>query len=285
MNNYTVCNLYSGSKGNSTFICADGVKILIDAGKSAKTLISVLNQIGESIDEIDAIFITHEHNDHISAIQTLSHKKKIPIHITLGSAYKFKGLKDEALCSCLYIHENSDFSVQIGSLTVTAFPTPHDSRSSVGYKMTFGPPENRKSIAYATDIGKVTDTIRNNLRGCESVIVESNHDPEMLLSGRYPYELKLRIKSDRGHLSNSECAGLLSYLTENGTKNIMLAHLSEENNLPELAYNECFSAIADKNVNIYVASPNNPTQMNGDVYKSEMDLFDEIFMSKSLSDI
>lgn len=285
MNNYTICNLYSGSKGNSTFICADGVKILIDAGKSAKALTAALNQIGESIDDISAIFITHEHNDHISALRTLSHKKKIPIHITLGSASKFNGLKDEALCDCLCIHQSSDFSVEIDSLSVTAFPTPHDSLDSVGYKITFGTQDSRKSIAYATDIGKVTDTIRDNLCGCESVIIESNHDPDMLISGHYPYELKLRIKSDKGHLSNPECAQLCSYLAEHGTKNIMLAHLSEENNLPELAYSECFSAVANQNVKICIASPDTPTQMSDEDCTNENDLLCDVFNFESMSDV
>lgn len=264
MNNYTICNLYSGSGGNSTFISACGKNILIDAGKSAKALSCSLRSIGVDVDDIDAIFVTHEHNDHVSALQTLSHKHNIPIHIQLASAQKFNGLCDKALCNCLVIHKEADFEVSLGEVTVTSFPTPHDSRGSVGYRITFCDGEEEISLAYATDLGKVTDAVSKNLCGCESVVIESNHDPEMLMSGPYPYDLKMRIRSGKGHLSNSDCAALASYLCGNGTKNIMLAHLSEENNTPALAFNETYAAIADDSINLTVACPDKVTWLVGE---------------------
>ncbi len=259
MNNYKICCLYSGSKGNSTFISAAGANILIDAGKSARALCSALSQINVDIDSIDAIFITHEHKDHISALQTLSHKHNIPIHMLLSSAQIFNGLRDERLCSSLVLYRGKEFEAQIKGLNVKAFPTSHDSMSSVGYRISFDADNGEKiAIGYLTDTGCVTDNIKNCLLGCETVILESNHDIEMLENGPYPYDLQQRIRGKRGHLSNCECASLAASLFENGTKNIMLAHLSEENNLPEIAYNEVFSAIANKGLNLCVASQYSP---------------------------
>lgn len=273
MANCKICCLYSGSKGNSTYIEINNKKILIDAGKSARSLCLALKEIGVSPSDLDAIFITHEHTDHVSALQTLSHKYQIPIHIMLNSAKKFEGLCDEALCSCLYIHEKTDFSVNIGEVKVRAFPTPHDSRASVGYRIECGD----EKIAYATDVGHVTDVVKNNLYGCSSVVLESNHDSEMLLFGPYPYELKERISSKYGHLSNRECAELSAFLCENGTKNILLAHLSEENNTPEIAYNETLSSIGGYEVNLRVASQTEPVWLVGDDVERSIPTSDEFY--------
>ncbi len=265
MYNYKICNLYSGSSGNATFISAGGANILIDAGKNAKALCLALAEIGISPDSIDAIFVTHEHTDHVSALATFSHKHDAQIHILLSSARKkFYGLRDEKLFSKMVFHETPCFSVQIADLTVTAFPTPHDSDGSVGYRLTFPDGNSTVSIGLATDIGYVTKEIESGLLGCESVIIESNHDEIMLMEGNYPYELKLRIRSRKGHLSNADCASLCSSLSQNGTKNIMLAHLSEENNTPDLAFDESFSAIANPDVRLVVASPCTPVWLVGE---------------------
>ena len=254
MPNCKICALYSGSGGNAVFIEAGGARILIDAGKSAKALCSALSSIGVDIDSIDAIFITHEHQDHISALKTLSHKHSIPIHILIKSAEIFRGLGDEKLCACLNIKFDSNFSVDVKGLRVKAFPTPHDSRAAVGYKLTFTEAGKEYSIGYATDTGYVSDEMRDNILGCFAAIIESNHDPDMLRDGPYPVELKDRIRSQKGHLSNKDCAEFASFLSQNGTKHILLAHLSEENNDPALAYNETLSAIGDETVNLQVAA-------------------------------
>lgn len=265
MNDCKICCLYSGSRGNCTYISAGGARILIDAGKSAKALCSALKEINVDIDDIDAIFITHEHRDHISALQTLSHKHRIPIYMVLESASVFYGLMDEKLCSCFELQLKSEFAAEIKGLTVTAFPTPHDSRASVGYRLTFKDESgNDISIGYATDTGCVTDTMRENLTGCFAVVIESNHDVEMLQSGPYPYELKQRIASARGHLSNEECACFADYLVQNGTRNIMLAHLSEENNTPDLAYCETIYTLGGEDVKVCVASQDAHVWLLGD---------------------
>ena len=248
MTGYSITALYSGSKGNSVLIESENAKILIDAGKSARALCTALDGVGTSIDEIDAIFITHEHRDHVSALETLLKHHKIPVHIVGASARKLllKGLSvyNELLC----LH-TPVFSVEIGDMIIKSFPAPHDSEFSVGYTIKIG----EKTIGYATDIGYITSEIKNSLVGCESVVLECNHDEEKLMNGPYPYDLKLRIRSNKGHLSNADCANLASDLCFVGTKNILLAHLSEENNDPALAFDEVWSAIADDSVNLKVA--------------------------------
>ena len=264
MQKIKICSLYSGSKGNSVFIEAGGAKILIDAGKSARVLCASLRSIGVDIDELDAIFITHEHNDHVSALQTLSHKHNIPIHILLSSAQVFNGLCDERLCLCLCLHDKNDFSVTIKGLTVQAFPTPHDSRASVGYKLTFaGDGGEESSIAYATDTGYISEAMLKNMLGAKYAVIECNHDLDMLRDGSYPFDLKARIASPRGHLSNVDCATLATHIALAGASHILLAHLSEENNLPDLAYSEVRGAVADDSVTIKVASQTDPVWLVG----------------------
>lgn len=256
MADYSITSLYSGSKGNSVLIETATTKILIDAGKSSRALCSALNGIGRSIDNIDAIFITHEHTDHVSALEVLLKKHRIPVHIVSISARK---LLDRCLFSNreLICMHPPVFKVQIGDMTVSSFSTPHDSEYSVGYRIEL----EGACIGYATDIGHVSAEIKENLSGCESVVLECNHDLEMLINGPYPYDLKLRIRSNRGHLSNSACAELSSELFLNGTKNILLAHLSEENNDPSLAFDEVWSAIGDESINLKVASQYEPTKL------------------------
>lgn len=256
MSTYSITALYSGSKGNSVLIESENAKILIDAGKSTKALCGALAEVGVDIDQIDAIFITHEHRDHISALEILLKYHKIPVHIVGASARKLllKGLSVYQDLICIH---TPVFSVEVGDMVVTSFPTPHDSEFSVGYTIKIG----NKTIGYATDIGYVTSEIKNALCGCESVVIECNHDEEMLMNGPYPYDLKLRIRSNKGHLSNLACAEFASELAFVGTKNILLAHLSEENNDPALAYNEVWSALADDGINLKVAEQNKTVRL------------------------
>lgn len=246
---YSVLSLYSGSKGNSFLVRVGDTRVLIDAGKSARTLCRALAEVGESIEEIDAILITHEHTDHTSALEVLLKKHGIPVHIVGASADRLTSRGTFTRLDRLVSHPPV-FTEQIGSLRVTSFPIPHDSAFCVGYIIE----AQGTRIGYATDIGHVTKAVRENLLGCESVIIESNHDEQMLMTGSYPYDLKLRIRSDRGHLSNSACAVLCSELFASGTRNIMLAHLSEENNEPDLAFGEVWSAVGDSGLNLKVAS-------------------------------
>ena len=230
MNNLSLCTLYSGSKGNCIHIRAGEDEILIDAGRSLRALASGLCAVGSDLSRIRAIFITHEHSDHISALEMLCKRYKIPVHMTSVSAARL-------LKSTVYIRQNLVehaplFSADAGALHISSFRTPHDSEMSVGYTVHL--PDGRK-IGIATDIGRITDEIRENLLGSETVVIESNHDRDMLESGPYPAWLKQRIRSATGHLSNDECSAFLPELIEKGTRNILLAHLSAENNTPETA--------------------------------------------------
>ena len=253
--------LYSGSGGNSALIEAAGVKILIDAGKCTRTLISSLLSAGVGIDEIDAIFITHDHSDHVSALETLTKKHKIPIHITKKSAERFEGERYELLRECFVLHDTV-FEVMFGEVCVRSFETPHDSRMSVGYRIEIEGADTRHVFGYATDLGIVTPAVEAALVGCQAVILESNHDLDMLREGPYPPDLKRRIQGARGHLSNTDSAALVARLAESGMRSLMLAHLSRENNLPEVALAEHTGALGQSCAHLSVASPDEITELD-----------------------
>lgn len=261
MNRYCrIINLYSGSGGNATFIRVGGSSILIDAGKSARALCRALCEVGEDIANIDAIFVTHEHTDHVSALEVIAKKNAIPIHMTEGSAQRFDERSSPCLFSRLFLH-SPEFCEQVGEMTVRSFCTPHDSRMSVGYRIEFELEGKSHAIGYATDIGYVSDAIRKNLGGCDAVVLESNHDTEMLMTGPYPQELKQRVASKRGHLSNCECAEFAAELAESGTRAFMFAHLSKENNEPCLVLDESGKILEPYGVTVALAQPDAPCEL------------------------
>ncbi len=255
MNNIEVITLYSGSGGNSTYVSCGGHAILIDAGKSAHALENALLSAGKSIRDVSAIFITHEHADHVGALEIISKKHHIPVHMTSASADRsVRG--GSCLCSVLKTHTPL-FCEQIGDMKITSFITPHDSALCVGYRIENG--DSRAAIA--TDIGQITPEILTALDGCSRVVLESNHDVEMLKNGPYPYALKQRILSARGHLSNVDCAVAVAALAKSGLTDLTLAHLSEENNRPELALATVKEAVCrlGLKLNINVAAPDRVT--------------------------
>lgn len=255
MENVSLVSLYSGSKGNCTYIRCGEDEILIDAGRSLRALMSALSSIGGDITRIKAIFITHEHTDHVSALEMLSKKYRIPIHITEDSAKK-------VLATTTYVQSNLVrhpplYEESVGALTVRSFPTPHDSDMSVGYTIEL--PSGEK-IGYATDIGCITPVIRENLLGSAAVVLESNHDPAMLRDGPYPAWLKVRIGGNHGHLSNADCSAFLPELIASGTKDILLAHLSAENNTPDVALT-CAKCACCEGFHVCVARESEPTKL------------------------
>ncbi len=259
MNDIRILSLYSGSEGNSFLIQAPDGCILIDAGKNAKKLSAALADAGVVPEAIRAIFVTHEHNDHISALPVFLKKRSIPVHLPSACAYK---LKDAPSVAPHLIPHPPMHTEVIGSMTVTSFPTPHDSRGSVGYRIEIAREgEEPFRIGYATDIGYVSHEVEAHLTGCDAVVLESNHDIDMLLCGIYPEVLKQRIFSRRGHLSNPDSAAFAAHLSATGTRSLMLAHLSRENNRPELAYDECLCAVGNDAVQICVASPDRITEI------------------------
>lgn len=252
-------SLYSGSTGNAFLIRSPKGCILIDAGKNAKKLCEALAACNTAPDEIRAIFITHEHTDHIGALAVFLKKHPVPVHIPENSAYALRNVTSAA--PCLRLHKPI-YTEEICGMTVSSFPTPHDSKASVGYRIEI-PTENKTvRIGYATDLGHVPDTVEAFLFGCDAVILESNHDIDMLHTGPYPYPLKQRILSRHGHLSNPDCAALAARLCAKGTKSLMLAHLSQENNSPNLAYTTCRDALKDfDNIHLCVAQPDCVTEL------------------------
>ncbi len=233
----TIYTLFSGSRGNAVFVRSGENRILIDVGYSCRAIAKALEGIGESLCDIRAIFLTHEHSDHVKALPTLLKKHPIPVHLSTGTA---EALSNAGICGeCFFAHAvGKTVILRDGEndLSVTSFATPHDSRMSVGYRITATENGVSETAAIATDIGHITEEIRRGVLGATSLVLESNHDENMLLMGPYPYELKRRILSDYGHLSNTACGDFLGELVASGTKHIVLAHLSEENNTPDLAF-------------------------------------------------
>lgn len=230
-------SLFSGSSGNSTYIGDGSGGILIDAGRTAKQLAEALQ--GREIDPagIRALFITHEHVDHGQGIRVFASKYNVPVYATEGT---IKGLRQKG-----YVNEKTELhvmeqEVQIGSLTVSSFVTSHDTYEPCGYTVTTG---DERKVTVCTDTGVLTDESKTALIGSDLVLLESNHELNMLLNGPYPYPLKMRVSSAKGHLSNDDCARELVKLVESGTTRLFLGHLSRENNTPELAEQTALAAL------------------------------------------
>ena len=222
-----ICPLFSSSSGNCTYIGTQNGGVLVDAGASFKGICEALASTGGSIDEITAVFITHEHDDQIKGLKTLLNKTNATL---FASAKTLESLalmdKIPAKASAVVIEDNF---VEIGGIAARRFETSHDCDGSSGYSFIL--PDNKK-VAVCTDSGIVTNTMRNAIIGNDLVLLESNHDIEMLKKGPYPPHLKMRILSDRGHLSNNACAGELYNLLQTGTTRFILGHLSQHNNMP-----------------------------------------------------
>lgn len=231
------CSLFSSSSGNSVYIGHPGGGILIDIGVSAKRTTETLNCVGASVESIGAVFVTHEHSDHIAGVRVFAGKNQKKVYASCGT---LQGMEEANALNGKYTAEvMPESGVEVNDMFVRAFRTPHDSRESFGYTVEM-PDGNR--IGIATDIGVITDEIMQNLSGCQLVLLESNHDVRMLqCNPNYPYSLKRRILSDHGHLCNEACAEAAVKLVQSGTTRLLLGHLSKENNMPQLAY-QCTNA-------------------------------------------
>lgn len=219
-------SLGSGSKGNCVLIENHRNKLLIDAGLGIRTLYRKLKQLSLTFDDIDGILITHEHDDHVRSVESLS--EYLPVYSHPDTLEYLSNKYSIPLKNQMAVEEN--FS--IGTMDVTPFRISHDAIHPYGFTVS----DCDSKLAYLTDTGYISKGIMSIIKGSDTVMLESNHDKELLLRGAYPYPLKQRILSDTGHLCNEESALAVYDLVENGAVNVMLAHLSENNNLPELAY-------------------------------------------------
>ncbi len=250
--------LYSGSKGNCTLVRMGGTTILVDAGRSARYLCAKLGACGITPDGVDAVFVTHSHGDHTSALATFTKKYGIPVHAAGHVAREISHLCAEGTL----VEHPLRFRETVGGITVSSFVTSHDTYESVGYRFEC----DGHVLGVATDLGVVTDEVKRGLCGCCAAVIESNHDEGMLMAGPYPPELKRRILSANGHLSNEACASFADYLASEGATSLLLAHISEVNNSPELALAVCESTLcaSHRDVAIDAAHPDEPVLLQVD---------------------
>lgn len=232
------CSLFSGSEGNSVYIGSGESGILIDCGRSAKQISEALAEKGIAPESLKAVFVTHEHSDHIRGIRVFSKKYSLPVYATSGTVKAMK--KTSFVDEKVELYELED-EMEIGEFKVSYFHTLHDTPDSCGYVVET--PDGRK-VAVCTDLGCVTDEVKSAIEGVDLVLLESNHEENMLMTGPYPYPLKMRIKSEHGHLCNEDCDKELVELVNKGTTRIFLGHLSRENNTPEIALVSAVSALS-----------------------------------------
>lgn len=239
----------SGSTGNCCLVSDGGVNVLIDAGISARRIIQGLGVLGLAPQDVCGVLITHEHSDHISGLPVLVKRTGMRIFAPSELGEVLKRVKPELSESIDYIP--TDGGLCVGDVRITAFPTPHDASASFGYRI-----EGSEVFAFATDTGHISDELLEGLQGADTVVIEANHDKVMLKNGPYPPLLKQRVLSKHGHLSNDDCAKLACLLADSGTRQIILGHLSQQNNTPEAAETAVSEALSGRNVKIYTAPAN-----------------------------
>lgn len=248
------CSLYSGSTGNCLLVQTNKTKILVDAGVSLKKITSALASLDIDINDIDAAIVTHEHSDHIQGIGLLSKKFNIPIYANVET-WNAMGPQKEKISLDNQKLYNPYENFEIGDLNINAFQIPHDAANPCGFNIF----NKNKKITIATDLGHIDNDIFNNLKNSSFMLLESNYDTEVLKCSHYPYHLKNRIAGPKGHLSNNTAGKTISSLMDSGLNQVMLGHLSKENNFPELAYQTVLEELhnadlSEKDISINIAS-------------------------------
>lgn len=239
------CSLSSGSSGNCYLAGSDRTLVLVDAGISARQITERLKRLGLRPEDLSGILITHEHSDHIKGIDTLSKKYHLPLYMNKATEEQLRGLCKNRTYMEIRYFENSE-TFLLGDLEVRAFPVSHDAADTVGFSLQKGDAR----ICTATDTGCITEEILAELTGADLMVLEANHDEDILKMGRYPWFLKQRILSDHGHLSN-EAAGLAlarAIEADPRPRQVLLAHLSKENNFPEMAWQTVVNVLESRRI-------------------------------------
>lgn len=226
------CALASGSSGNCICVSHGNTALLVDAGISGKKIEAGLMDAGLSPDSIKAVLVTHDHIDHTQGAAIFARRYNIPIFATRGTLGYIRDHSRAPLPEKLMSPVEPDRSFKIGDIEITPFRTSHDAVDPVAYTLS----ADGRKLGMATDLGIFDEYTINHLSNCDALYIEANHDVNMLMLGSYPYSLKIRIRSELGHLSNEDCALLIRKVRHENLKSIVLAHISKENNFPELAY-------------------------------------------------
>ena len=238
------CSLFSGSSGNSLFVSSQDTSILVDAGLTGKALMSAMDSIGEDPAQVKAILISHEHSDHICGTGVMSRKFNIPIY-----ANEKTWAAMERSLGKIAVHNKRIINgeASIDDLNVRTFRVPHDAASCIGFTI-----EDRagRILSTVTDMGVFTNEIREGIKDSDLILLESNHDVEMLKYGPYPYDLKRRVLSELGHLSNEDAAAAILSFLDGRRRIIILGHLSGTNNVPELAFKTVENILKDAGIEI-----------------------------------
>lgn len=237
------CSLFSGSSGNCQYIKTDKASILVDAGLSGKKIQEAMSSIDEKPEDLKGIFITHEHSDHIKGVGILSRRFNLPI-------YANEKTWNTMLPSLGKIKEENiriiDDIVELEDIVIQTFNISHDAADPIGYKIF----NKDKKISLLTDTGCITPSMKKHINNSDLLLIEANHDEDMVLIGSYPWPLKKRVLSEKGHMSNELAGNTLCEILTKGTETVLLGHLSKENNFPELAYKTVENILKSNNIPI-----------------------------------
>jgi phosphoribosyl 1,2-cyclic phosphodiesterase len=248
------CTLASGSSGNACYIETARVRILVDAGLSGREIVRRMGLIGIEAETLNAIFLTHEHQDHIKGAGPLSRRFGLPVYLSEGTLKRGERTLGKLQNAVLM---NPGEKIRVNDITVETFTKCHDALDPLGLVVR----SNGRKLGMVTDLGRTTAVVEDHLKGCEALLMEFNHDPVMLEEGPYSLELKRRIKGAEGHLSNDQAVALLASVGDKNLRHLVLAHLSEINNSPEKAYNQAVLALERlglTHVEVTVASQGKP---------------------------
>lgn len=246
--------LASGSKGNSILVASPDAKILIDSGLSYKRLCERVAACGETLDDLKAVFVTHEHSDHVGGVGVLARKLRVPIHMTQGT---FENLPESVGDIPDVVFFEAGESLLVDGLSVTSYTVSHDAADPVSFVVE----SDDCKLAVASDLGYASHLVKNRLSGARALVLESNYCPEMLARGSYPVYIQQRIRSRQGHLSNQDMNVLLAEVLHDGLEYVVAAHVSQENNSRRHVHEMASRVLEDHPAQLFVARQDEPTRM------------------------